>query len=133
MMVSKADLRSFQSPLYPLKIRVLATLLLHTRAYQGDLALKMKGNEAKPFSSTDVANELSRVTFIYFHQAGVSERPSRVSAEQVRRAIVRLEETGVCERRLRGVPLHTMSHDQMTQFGLNTGVEIHVLQGDMCL
>jgi hypothetical protein len=99
--ISKFQLQSKQRPCYPLKTRVWATLILHTGGYQGELAVKMAHGKKEPMTIADIAKELNQATTVYYREAGIDKPLERfgVTPEGIRRAILDLQEDGLCERR----------------------------------
>jgi hypothetical protein len=94
-------LKAQQRPTYPVKMRVWATLLLHTRAYQGGRVLRLVRGKLVPMAPADIATELNKVAEKYRIGRFVY---NPITSEAVRRCIADFEEEGLCQR-LSALPL----------------------------
>jgi hypothetical protein len=113
--VSRNKMREFQREQYPLKTRVWATLLLHCGGSD------VSDVPVVPLTTTDIARELRRELRRYGRESVVCG----VSAESVRRAVVRLEIEGFCERRIGSRRLRDLSQEELKR--VHGGVAIWVL------
>ena len=79
-----------------------------------------------PFTSVDIAHELNRASDDYFKAAGIKEKTleRKKTQEHVRRALVDLEEDGLCERRVNGKPLQKITKSDL-QSAFKGTIEIY--------
>jgi hypothetical protein len=122
---SKPALRGGMRPNFALKTRVWCCGRLHSESFQGECAKTMFRGKTIPLSPFHIAKELHDEALLFYAQAGkklTDEQKARlkVGRQNIRRALVELEEEGVAERRTEdGTPLRDLSPKQLKR--LQTG------------
>lgn len=110
--VTKAQLRTQMRPDRPLKVQVWACGMLHTVAYQGEIAVTMRGGKRVLLRPRHIIQELHKEAIRFYKSGGIEDVKKfgelRETREAIRRVLEELEEDGLSDRKAKGASLRDL-------------------------